>query len=157
MMSKFLASAFGGNDVAMRLLAVQAGFEARNQAAAVGHQAIWGLESNGSNDVALLRAFAVIGQLPLAVAKSIAAAGAQQTEVKVSVMQLNQQEYPGSVPRMLDAGQPDPALLAFAGQMVFSHLRMSGLEPTLEYVYDGDTRTYSLDIVVAAKVNASLA
>ncbi len=152
MMSKFLATAFGGNDVVMRLMAIQAGFDARKQAASIGHQAIWGLESNGSTEIALLRGFSVIGQLPLAIAKAIAASGAEQTEVKVSAMQLNAQEYPGTLPRMLDAGQPDPSLLQFAGEMVFWHLRMSGLEPKLEYVYDGDTRTYSLDIVVTVQV-----
>ena len=152
-MSKFLSTVFGGNDFVLRLLALQVGRDARVRAATVGHEAIWGLEASSNPDVATLRAVAVIGQLPLAIAKAIAAAAPEQAEVKLSVMQLNSQDYPGSLPRMVEPTVPDVQDLGQCGASVFQYLRMAGLQPALEYVYDGDTRTYSLDITVRVATN----
>lgn len=153
MSNKFLSLMIAGNDLPMRLMAINAGRKARADAAVIGHAAVVGLESNGTDEVAVLRAFDAICRMPLKIAKAVAATAVEQAEVKVSVLELNLQEYPGSLPRMLGgAGELTRTLLSGAGAHVFDHLQVNGLEPKLEYVYHGETRTYSLDIVITLAI-----
>lgn len=144
-----VCTADGANDFVRQMqIAIRAGCTARNRAAKVGHEAIYSLESNGDQDMVVVRAYSVISQVPLLIAKAVAASRADKERIKLSVMELNLQEYPGTLPRMLDGEKPDVSLLGMAGAWVYDFLHSRGLLPELEYVYDGDTRTYSLNIMI---------
>lgn len=67
------------------------------------------------------------------------------------VMELTAEEYPGPMPRSpysLPRDRLDPAKLQLAAAVVYEYLRQSGLDPRLDYVYNGDIRRYSLQIVL---------
>ncbi|MBX9570179.1 MAG: hypothetical protein K2X77_14875 [Candidatus Obscuribacterales bacterium] len=150
MLDTDVCTAGGANDFVRQMqIAVRAGCAARNRAATVGHKAIYELESNGDQDMVLIRAYSVICQVPLLIARAVAASRSDQEDpIKLSVMELNLQEYPGTLPRMLDGGKPDVSFLGMAGAWVYDFLHSRGLQPELEYVYNGDTRTYSLNIMI---------
>lgn len=105
-------------------------------------------------DEALVRFLSVIGDVPNKVRQQIGCSMTSDHEHVVPVMLLTRDEYPG--PKMRSPfQQPESSLsvdrLCFAAPLVFSYLEDAGYEPHLKYVYNGDTRTYSLQIAIRIK------
>ncbi len=102
----------------------------------------------------LVRFLGVIGDVPNKVCQAIGATMTWENDHVVPVMLLSTQEYPG--PKMRSPfQQPESSLsvdrLRFAAPLVFAYLEEAGFQPHLKYVYNGDIRTYSLQIAIRVK------
>ncbi|MDZ4836989.1 MAG: hypothetical protein SGJ27_24670 [Candidatus Melainabacteria bacterium] len=103
------------------------------------------------NDETLIRFLSVIGDIPNKVRQEIGVSMTWDDDHVVPVMLLSHQEYPG--PKMRSPyQQPESSLsvdrLCFAAPLVYSYLEDAGYQPHLKYVYNGDIRTYSLQIAI---------
>jgi hypothetical protein len=104
----------------------------------------------------LVRFLSVVGDIPNKVREQIGASMTWEHDHVVPVMLLSHKEYPG--PKMRSPfQQPESSLsvdrLCFAAPLVFSYLEDAGYEPHLKYVYNGDIRTYSLQIAIRVKTD----
>lgn len=111
-------------------------------------------------DLAPVRMMSVLGDIPSKVRQAIAIAPSTATVVQVPVMELSALEYPGDVPR-LPYNAPEETLsianLRNAGLFVHIYLmeaweKTGNYKPSLKYVYNGDIRRYSLQIVISVNV-----
>ncbi len=128
----------------------------RAQAAKSGHASFIRLESSESDGVSILRKQAVLGELPLKVARAVAITMSWDNEVRVPVMVLNHSEYPGSQyrsPANIPETALDPGALRLGGKAVYDYLCGAGMSPSLGYLYDGMTRTYTLQIFITVKIS----
>jgi hypothetical protein len=105
-------------------------------------------------DEVLIRFLSVIGDIPNKVRQTIGITMTWEDDHVVPVMLLSREEYPG--PKMRSPfQQPESSLsvarLRFAAPLVFSYLEDAGFEPHLKYVFNGDIRTYSLQIAIRIK------
>lgn len=104
-----------------------------------------------------VRAASVLGDIANKVRAAVASSMRWEDDLVVDVMELSAQEYPGRVPRWPSEAPVetlDPNLLSFAGRRVFETLAQSGRKPVLKYSYNGDIRTYSLQIAIPISVSA---
>lgn len=105
-------------------------------------------------DEVLVRFLSVIGDIPNKVRQHVGVTMTWEDDHVVPVMLLSHEEYPG--PKMRSPfQQPVESLsvdrLCFAAPLVFSYLDDAKLQPHLKYVYNGDIRTYSLQIAIRVK------
>ncbi len=98
-----------------------------------------------------IRAAAIAGGIPLKVRRAVSASMSWDKEVRVAVMELTSEEYPGPFYRMPSvAPEPelDSAKLAYAALAIWKYLIASGFSPKLKYIMDDDIRRYKLAIVI---------
>lgn len=122
------------------------------KAAADGPAAAQSAKDAYETDLVSVRVTNVLGQVPQKIFEAVSASiEGRDTLVKVPVMELSFAEYPGPAPRSnfsLPQEQVSPSNLKNAGLEVFWYLDLCQLDPRIEYVYDGNVRTYSLQIVI---------
>lgn len=102
----------------------------------------------------LIRFLSVVGDIPNKVRQHVGVTMTWEDDHIVPVMLLSHEEYPG--PKMRSPfQQPESSLsvdrLRFAAPLVFQYLEDAKLQPHLKYVYNGDIRTYSLQIAIRVK------
>jgi len=134
----------------------EAGLAERTIAAQSGRACFINLESADSAAVCALRKEAVLGEVPLIIARAIAISMSWEKQLGVPVMELNHSEYPGPLWRTRSNPTPselDPKQLRLAGREVFDYLDKAGMAPHLGYVYDGTTRSYSLQIIITLRIH----
>jgi hypothetical protein len=102
----------------------------------------------------VVRVASVIGDLPAKVQHAVAMAKLDAKTVSVPVMELTHAEYPGPEKRS-DYTMPVSTLsvdkLKHAGAKVFELLHSTSYSPRLDYLYDGTTRTYTLQICITVQ------
>ena len=128
----------------------ESGRHVRAQAARTGYASIVEMEQREEDaGMCAIRAQATIAQVPLLVARAIACSWDQQIEVPVMV--LNQADFPGPScrsPHNMPPSMLTPSQLGSAGKVVFDYLAAEGMNPLIKYVYDGMTRTFTLQIAI---------
>ena len=148
--------------------AVRAGKTARVQAGVDGHAALYGMDSNGSDEMTAIRSAMCIAQVPMKVAKAFAmpfepvkrsedSPNAGRYILRIPVMKLHEGDHPAVAQGVGAQGLPalDVADLAQAGKQVFAYLQAKNLLPELSYVYDGDVRRYYAHIVISFDSSAA--
>lgn len=102
-----------------------------------------------------VRVDSVMGQVPEKIAFAVGTSLLSETHVRVPVMELTHHEYPGPhrrSPFSMPRAELSPEKLCFAGKDVYDFLKLAGMEPELDYVFNGDIRCYSLQIVIKVAV-----
>lgn len=130
--------------------AQESGKQVRAEAARTGHVSIAAMEQRTDDEgMCTIRAHATIAQVPLLVARAVACSW--ERDIEVPVMVLNQADFAGPAcrsPHTLPASMLIPSQLASAGKVVFDYLAAERMQPRLKYVYDGMTRTFTLQIAI---------
>lgn len=105
-----------------------------------------------------VRLAAIIGGLPDKIRQAIASSMVWDGNHVIPVMELNEHEYPGPMPRGPYTIKPEdlsPDNLRLGGRAVFALLEDAGLKPRLKYVFNWDIHRYWLAIAVEIETPAS--
>ncbi|MBK9141633.1 MAG: hypothetical protein IPM23_03990 [Candidatus Melainabacteria bacterium] len=116
------------------------------------------VDSDRLLDEVPVRVAAIIGGLPDRIRQAIASSMVWDGNHIIPVMELNEHEYPGPMPRgpyTVKSEELSPDNLRLAGRAVFELLEKAGLKPRLKYVFNWDIHRYWLAIAVEIDTPAS--